>query len=145
MPAYLRYASSSQHSKHHQVMSEFDGPILLMAWLVLMPFAIMVMRTLFGSFRMVGSVLILNILVLFVFSGLWYLGFYFSPHWMRIIDWGAPWSWLGSLFAASYAASFLPLRKHSKAIAKSLVGPVITLPALWAWVLFCELLFDPFP
>ena len=56
-----------------------------------------------------------------------------------------PWTWLGALFAASYAVSFFPLRKHSKAIAKSFAGPVITLPALWAWILFCELLFDPFP
>ena len=126
-------------------MSEFDGPILLMAWLVVMPFAIMVMRTFFGSFRIVGSVLTLNLLVLFVFSGLWYLGYYFSPHWMQIIDWGVPWTWLGALFAATYTVSFFSLRKHSKAITKSFVGPLITLPALWAWVLFCELLFDPFP
>jgi hypothetical protein len=64
---------------------------------------------------------------------------------MHIIDLGAPWSWLGALFAVSYAISFWLLRKHSKAIAKSFVGPVITVPALWSWILFCALLFDPFP
>jgi hypothetical protein len=126
-------------------MSEFDGPVLLMMWLVLMPFAAIALRALFGSFRIVASVLILNAIVLIIFCGLWYWGYYFSEHWMHIIDLGAPWSWLGALFAVSYATSFLPLRKHSKAIAKSFVGPLITLPAMWAWILFCALLFDPFP
>lgn len=126
-------------------MNEFDGPFLVMAWLFLMPFIIIAMRAFFGSFRIVVSVLIFNVIVLFIFCGLWYWGFYFSEYWMHIIDLGGPWSWLGSLFVVSYAVSFLPLRKHSKAIAKSFFGPVITLPALWSWVLFCALLFDPFP
>ena len=126
-------------------MNEFDSPFLLMAWLFLIPFILIAMRAFFGSLRTVVSVLIFNVVVLIIFCGLWYWGFYFSEHWMHIIDFGAPWSWLGALFAVSYAASLFSLRKHSKAIAKSLFGPVITLPALWAWVLFCALLFDPFP
>ena len=126
-------------------MNEFDSPFLLMAWLVLMPFIVIAMRSLFGSFSIVVSVLIINVTVLSVFCGLWYWGFYFSEHWMHLIDLGAPWSWLGALFATSYAVSFFPLRKHSKAIARSFIGPVITVPALWSWILFCALIFDPFP
>jgi hypothetical protein len=126
-------------------MSEFNGPELLMAWLFLMPFIVIAMRAFFGSFRIVVSVLIFNTIVLFIFCGLWYCGFYFSEHWMHIIDFGAPWSWLGALFAVSYAVSFFSLRTYSKAIEKSFFGPVITLPALWSWVLFCALLIDPFP
>lgn len=126
-------------------MSEFDGPFLLMAWLILMPFMVVGLRALLGSFRTAALVLSCNVVVLLFFCGLWYGGFYFSERWTRIIDLGVPWSWLGALFAASYVVSFLLLHKHSKAIAKSLVGPAITVPALWSWILFCALLFDPFP
>jgi hypothetical protein len=126
-------------------MSEFDGPFLSMAWLFLMPFVAIGLRVWFGSWRIVVSVLALNIGFLVVFCCLWYSGFYFSQRWMRIIDLGAPWSWLGTLFTISYGASFLPLRKHSNAMARSFVGPLITVPALWSWILFCALLFDPFP
>jgi hypothetical protein len=67
-----------------------------------------------------------------------------SERWMRIIDFGLPWSWLGVLFAASYMVSFLSLRKDSKAVIKSLVGPLITEPVFWVWVGFCAIKFDPF-
>jgi len=126
-------------------MNELDSPFLLMAWLFSMPFVVVAMRASLGSFRRAARVLAYNALLLVLVCGLWYLGFYFSEPWMRIIDWGAPWSWFGALFAGSYAVSFLPLRQQSNAVAKSFFGPVITLPALWAWILFCALLFDPFP
>jgi hypothetical protein len=126
-------------------MNEFDGPFLSVAWLFLMPFVAIGLRAFLGSWRIAASVLALNIGVLIIFCSLWYSGFYFSEHWMHIIDLGAPWSWLGALFAISYGVSFLPLRRYSKATARSFVGPVITVPALWSWILFCALLFDPFP
>ena len=88
--------------------------------------------------------LLYNAIILAIFCGLWYGGFYISERWMHIIDLGAPWSWLAPLIALSYGVSFLPLRKHSQAVAKALVGPVITASAFWLWVLFCAIKFDPF-
>jgi len=126
-------------------MNEFDGPILLVAWLVLMPLVVIWLRLFLGSWRIAVSVFALNISVLAVFCSLWYSGFYFSEPWMRIIDVGTPWTWLAALFAISYGVSFLPLRKHSTAKATSFIGPMVTVPALWSWILFCALLFDPFP
>ncbi len=88
--------------------------------------------------------LLCNASVLSLFCEFWYLGYYMSEHWMHIIDLGAPWSWLGALSAVSFLVSFLELRKHSKRIAKSLLGPVLTVPALWLWISFCIIWFDPF-
>src|SRR5215469_2195817 len=85
-----------------------------------------------------------NAIVLAAFCGVWYWGFYMSERWMDIIDIGTPWSWLGTLLVISYAVSFLPLRKHSKAVAKSFLGPVIAVPALYLWMLFCAMKFDPY-
>jgi hypothetical protein len=85
-----------------------------------------------------------NAIILAIFCGLWYLGFYMSERWMHIIDLGAPWSWLAALFALSYGVSFLPLRQQSNAVAKSFIGPVITAPAFGLWVVFCTIKFDPF-
>jgi hypothetical protein len=88
--------------------------------------------------------LLYNGIVLLLFCGVWYWGFYMSEHWMHIIDWGMPWSWFGALLAVSYLVSLLPLRKGSKALAKSFIGPGITMPAFALWVLFCAIKFDPF-
>jgi ABC-type multidrug transport system permease subunit len=88
--------------------------------------------------------LLYNTIILAIFCGLWYSGFYISERWMHIIDLGAPWSWLATLFAISYGVSFLSLRERSQAVAMSFVGPVITAPAFWLWVMFCAIKFDPF-
>lgn len=89
-------------------------------------------------------VFLYNAIVLAVFCGVWYWGFYMSEHWMHIIDLGMPWSWLGALCAFSYAASYLPLRQHSKAVVKSFIGPAVIAPAFGLWVAFCAIKFDPF-
>ena len=96
------------------------------------------------TFGLLIRLLSCNVLVLSVFCGVWYWGFYMSKYWMRIIDVGAPWSWFAALFVVSYVVSFLPLRLNSKAVAKSLVGPMITAPAFGLWVVFCAIKFDPF-
>ncbi len=83
-------------------------------------------------------------MLLSAFCGIWYWGFYMSERWMRIVDFGMPWSWLGVLFAASYMVSFLSLRKDSKVAAKSLIRPLVAEPVFWAWVGFCAIKFDPF-
>jgi hypothetical protein len=88
--------------------------------------------------------LLYNAIVLVMFCGAWYGGFYISEYWMHIIDWGAPLSWLGTLCAVSYIVSFLPLRKHSNAVAESFIGPTIVVPAFWLWVVYCTIKFDPF-
>jgi hypothetical protein len=98
----------------------------------------------FGSFRNLVSLLLYNFLVLTIFCGLWYGGFFISEHWMGIIDIGAPWSWLIGLFVASYVASLSRLRKHPKMILTSLIGPVFTVPIFFLWVVFCAIKFDPF-
>jgi lipopolysaccharide export LptBFGC system permease protein LptF len=82
-------------------------------------------------------------MVFLVFCGLWYGGFYVSEFWIRIIDMGAPWSWLVALVVASFTLSFRPLRKDSRAVAKSLIGPLVVGPAFWLWIDFCSFLFDP--
>ena len=126
-------------------MSEIDAAVFLAMWWFLLPFIVIAMREFVGSFRVVVSLLFCNAVVLFIFSGLWFWGIYFSVHWLQIIYLGAAWLWLGASFAVSYAASFISLRKHSKAMAKSLFGPAITVPALWTWILICELVFYRFP
>lgn len=87
---------------------------------------------------------IFNAIVLTVFCGLWYWGFYFSEHWMRVIDTGAPWTWLVSLCIISYVSPLLPIRKHSQLVWKSLAGPVSAVPVFWLWIEFCNIKFDPF-
>ena len=88
--------------------------------------------------------LLYNAIILAIFCGLWYWGFYMSERWMHIIDLGAPWSWFGALSALSYGVSFLPLRKHSQAAVNSLIGPLITTPAFGLWIVICGFKFDPF-
>jgi hypothetical protein len=60
------------------------------------------------------------------------------------LDIGAPWTWLGAVAAALFAVSFWTLRKYSKGVAQSLIGPVIFTPAFWFWIIFCAIKFDPF-
>jgi hypothetical protein len=136
-----------QLSTQQQAMSAFTfqiAPVVLLAWLVFTPCLVVAIWQSFGSHRSVIYLLLCNAIVLAVFCGIWYLGFYMSEYWMHIIDLGAPWSWFGLLVGASYMFSLLPLRKHSKAVAKSFVGPVITAPAFWLWIQFCAFKFDPF-
>ena len=98
----------------------------------------------FGSYRNMIWLLFLNAMVLAPFCGLWYWGVFMSDYWMHIIDEGAPWSWFIALSIASYIATLLRLRKHSKVFFTSLLGPVITAPAFCLWVAFCAVKFDPF-
>ena len=130
-----------------QTMSAFTfqiAPVILLAWLVFTPCLVVMIWQSCASHGGVIRLLLYNAIVLAIFCGIWYLGFYMSEYWMRIIDLGAPWSWFSVLFVVSYMVSFLPLRKHSKAVAKSFVGPVITAPAFGLWIVFCTLKFDPF-
>ena len=120
------------------------APVVLFAWLIGVPCLLVAINQSIASVGSVIRVLIYNIIVLTVFCGLWYLGYYLTEHWMHIIDLGAPWSWLGALMATSFAVSFWPLRKHPRPAAKSLVGPAISAPAFWLWILFCTFKFDPF-
>ena len=122
------------------------APVILLAWLVWTPCLFFELRQSqsFGSYGKLLRVFLYNAAILAIFCGIWYSGFYMSENWMRIIDLGAPWSWLAILFTASFTVSFLPLRNQSKAFTKSLVGPVITTPAFWLWVIFCAIKFDPF-
>jgi hypothetical protein len=69
-----------------------------------------------------------NAVVLVAYCGLWYWGYYLSKYWMRVIDLGAPWSWLAALFATSYSVSYFAFRYHSGKVLKSLIGPFVTLP-----------------
>jgi hypothetical protein len=85
-----------------------------------------------------------NAIVLAIFCGAWYGGFYISEYWMHIIDLGAPWSWHVVLFIVSYAASAFALRKHSMVVVESFSGPVITALMFYFWVGFCAIKFDPF-
>lgn|GEM_PF-5207989 len=98
----------------------------------------------FGSFGNIVSLLLCNFAVVTIFCGLWFGGFFVSEHWMRIIDIGAPWSWLAALFFSSYIASLSRLRKHPKMIFTSLIGPVVTVPVFCLWLVFCAIKFDPF-
>lgn len=86
-----------------------------------------------------------NTVVLALFCGVWYWGFYMSERWMRLLDSGLPWSWFGALFAASYVVSFLSLRQRPKAAIEAFVGPVITQPVFWLWAVLCAINFDPCP
>lgn len=100
-----------------------------------------------GLFLMLGIMkpfVLFNAVVLALFCGLWFGGFYFSENWMRIIDWGAPWSWLAATILVSYFASLMALRDRSKFLLKSFVGPLITAPALFFWIDICNVWFDPF-
>ena len=96
------------------------------------------------SFNSPARFLSYNAVVLSLFCGLWYAGFYFSEFWMHVIDLGAPWSWLAALTIASLAVSFWPMRKDSNAAIKSLIGPLVVSPAFWLWTIFCAIKFDPF-
>ena len=98
----------------------------------------------FGSYRDMICLLSSNAIVLAVFCGLWYWGYFLSERWMLIIYKGGPWSWFVPLFVASYIATLLPLRRHSKMMFTSLLGPVITAPVFYLWVVFCFIKFDPF-
>jgi hypothetical protein len=89
--------------------------------------------------------LVYNASVIAGFCGVWYCGFYLSERWMRVIDLGLPWSWLGALFAASYIGSLWLLRENPKAALKALVGPLISEPVFWVWVALCATKFDPCP
>ena len=127
-------------------MSEFDGFPCLILWLLAwIPCIVVGMRIFDVPLRTVFKFQWLNIVVLAAFCGAWYAGFFFDPKWMRLIDLGAPWTWLVTLLGVSYFASFALLRGQSSAGAISLFGPLITVPALWFWILFCAFLFDPFP
>jgi hypothetical protein len=128
-------------------MSAFEfqiAPAVFLVWLLGVPCLVVATTRSVGSVGSVVRVLIYNAIVLTIFCGLWYLGYYLSEHWMHIIDLGAPWSWLVALLAASFAVSLWALRKQPKPTAKSLVGPAITAPAFWLWVLYCAIKFDPF-
>jgi hypothetical protein len=98
----------------------------------------------FGSFGNIVSLLLYNFIILTIFCGWWYGGFFMNEHWMHIIDIGAPWSWLTALFLVSYGVSLSRLRKHPKMIFTSLVGPVFTIPVFYLWAIFCAIKFDPF-
>ena len=70
-----------------QVMSVFTfeiAPVVLLAWLVWTPLLIFAMWQCFGSHGSVIQLLSYNAIVLGIFCGFWYLGFYISEYWMRI-------------------------------------------------------------
>ena len=94
-----------------------------------------------GSMR---RLFLYNAIILAVFCGAWYGGFYISEYWMHVIDIGAPWSWFAALFTISYLVSLLPLRRQPKIVAKSFIGPLITAPPFWLLIEFCNIKFDPF-
>jgi hypothetical protein len=122
----------------------FYSPIILLVWLVWTPCLAVIFWRSLGSGRIMMRLLLANAVVLSVFCGIWYWGYYMSERWMHIIDFGAPWSWLGVLFATSYFVSFLLLRRMPKVAARSLFGPAITAPGFLFWVGFCVVKFDPF-
>jgi hypothetical protein len=118
-------------------------PIVLLAWLVWTLCSLVALGQssgLSGVIRLLSS----NTIILGVFCGVWYWGFYMSEDWTRIIDAGAPWTWLGALFGVSFMVSFWLLRKYPKAVAKSLMGPLITLPVFLLWMFFCGIQRDPY-
>jgi hypothetical protein len=124
-------------------MSTFDfniAPVVLSVWIMLTACLIFGFVT---SFTSPARFLFYNVVILSIFCGLWYVGFYFSEFWMRIIDFGAPWSWLVVITVASFAVSFWPLRKDSMAAVKSLIGPLVVAPAFWLWIIFYAIKFDP--
>jgi hypothetical protein len=128
-------------------MTTFDfqiTPAVFALWVMAAPCLVIAIRLSFDSGGGVIRLLSYNAITLAIFCALWYLGFYLSEYWMRVIDLGSPWPWFGVLVAASFAVSFWQLRGHSMRIAKSLVGPVITAPAFWLWIIFCAIKFDPF-
>ena len=116
--------------------------LVLMVLLLWTPFLVFILGS--GSVRLILLYVLYNAITLTVFCGLWYSGFYVSEYWMRIIDLGAPWSWLTALFLVSYIASLLPLRKQSQIIWKPFAGPMVTLPLFYIWIKFCDIMFDPF-
>jgi hypothetical protein len=120
------------------------APLLFAAWLVLTPCFFVALGESVGSYRKMFRLVFYNIIILAVFCGFWYSGFYVSEYWMRVIDLGAPWSWFGALFVVSYFTCFLPLRRFSKPLAKSFIGPLITAPLFCVWIVFCAIKFDPF-
>lgn len=127
-------------------MSTFDfqiTPVVFVFWVMATPCLVIAIRASFDSAGGVIRLILYNAIILSIFWGLWYSGFYFSEYWMHIIDVGAPWSWFGALVAASFAVSFWQLRKLSKGVVKSMIGPVITAPAFWLWIIFCAAKFDP--
>jgi hypothetical protein len=75
---------------------------------------------------------------------MWYWGFYMSEHWMRIIDFGVPWSWLGALFLVSYSGSLVISRKSCQTAILCLIGPILALTIFQIWVDLCAIKFDPF-
>jgi hypothetical protein len=99
---------------------------------------------LFLMFGIMKRFVLFNAIVLVFFCGLWFGGFYMSEKWMRIIDLGAPWSWLVATFIVSYSASLWAMREKSKFMLKSVVGPLLTAPALFFWIDICNVWFDPF-
>ena len=119
-------------------------PLILPVWLVSMVFLFgMLWQSTPAKIRAVLCV-VYNLVALGIFCGLWYGGFYISEYWMHVIDRGAPWTWFGALLAISFVVSFLTLRRSPKSIGKSFIGPAITLPVFWCWIIFCAFLFDPF-
>ena len=118
------------------------APIIVVLWVMATPCLVIAIRSSFESAIGVIRLLSFNVMILAIFCTLWYLGYYLSEHWVRVIDLGAPWSWFGVLISASFAVSFWQFRKQSNRIAKSLVGPVITAPAFYLWIVLCILEFD---
>ena len=87
-----------------------------------------------------------NVLVFALFYGIWVLGWHVSEFWMRVIDFGAPWSWLAEVLGVSYVCSYLALREHgSSAVWKSTFGAIVTTLFTVMAVMFSAPFYDPFP
>jgi hypothetical protein len=79
--------------------------------------------------------MIFNAVSLLIFYGVWIWGWYMSEHWMRIIDTGAPWSWIALICGSSFIGSLLILRRLGVvAVLKSLAcafGSLAAFVLLW--------------
>jgi hypothetical protein len=131
---------------HHFIGNTMNELAIIFASVVLLALPVWTLCLVVGSgFTLRSAIrpILYNAIVLTMFCGAWYGGFYVSEYWMHIIDLGAPWSWLGALIVVSFIVSFLSLREHSKAVVKSFVGPVITASAFCLWIGFCAIKFDP--